>query len=89
MNIIFTGTLASLIAGSATILGAALVFPMRKVSEKFLDAAMGFSAGVMLAASFFGLIAPAIRIGNVWKADPEKVLIALANDYQPSQKPGR
>ncbi len=68
MNIIFTGTVASLIAGSATILGAALVFLMRKVSEKFLDAAMGFSAGVMLAASFFGLIAPAIRIGSVWQA---------------------
>jgi zinc transporter, ZIP family len=67
MNIILTGTLASLIAGSATILGAGAVFFMRKVSDKFLDASMGFAAGVMLAATFFGLITPAIEIGGIWK----------------------
>lgn len=67
MNIILLGTLASLIAGSVTILGAAVVFLMKKVSDKFLDSAMGFAAGVMLAATFFGLAAPAIRIGGVWK----------------------
>lgn len=67
MNLILTGTLASLIAGAATILGAALVFPLKKVPEKFLDAAMGFAGGVMLAATFFGLISPAIRIGGVWR----------------------
>ncbi len=68
MNIVLTGTLASLIAGSATILGAALVFLVKKVSDKFLDAAMGFAGGVMLAATFFGLISPAIKIGGVWRA---------------------
>lgn len=67
MNIIFIGTLASLIAGSATILGASVVFFMRKVSDKFLDASMGFAGGVMLAATFFGLVAPAIKIGGIWK----------------------
>jgi ZIP family zinc transporter len=68
MNLILTGTLASLIAGSATILGAALVFFTKRLSDKFLDASMGFAAGVMLAATFFGLVSPAIRIGGVWKA---------------------
>ena len=67
MNIILIGTSASLIAGSATILGASLVFFMRKVSDRLLDAAMGFSAGVMLAATFFGLISPAIKIGGIYK----------------------
>jgi len=67
MNIILIGTLASLIAGSVTILGASLVFFVKRASEKFLDASMGFSAGVMLAATFFGLISPAIRIGGIWK----------------------
>lgn len=67
MQIILTGTLASLIAGSATILGASLVFFMRKVSDKFLDTAMGFAAGVMLSATFFGLIQPAIKIGGTGK----------------------
>lgn len=67
MNIILIGTLASLIAGSATILGALVIFAMHKVSEKLLDASMGFAGGVMLAATFFGLILPAIKIGGVYK----------------------
>jgi len=67
MHIILIGTLASLIAGSVTVLGASSVFFMRKVSEKFLDISIGFAAGVMLSATFFGLIQPAIKIGGVWK----------------------
>jgi ZIP family zinc transporter len=67
MNIIFIGTLASLLAGSVTIIGASSVFLMRRVSEKFLDTSMGFAAGVMLAATFFGLISPAIKTGGILK----------------------
>jgi ZIP family zinc transporter len=67
MNMILIGTLASFIAGSATIIGAAAIFLIHKVPEKFLDAAMGFAAGVMLAATLFGLIIPAIKIGGIWK----------------------
>lgn len=67
MNIILTGTLASLAAGSATIVGASTVFFARKVSEKLLDGAMGFAAGVMLSATFFGLVTPAINTGGIWK----------------------
>jgi len=77
MHIILIGTLASLVAGSATIIGAACVFFVRKVSDKFLDAAMGFAGGVMLAATFFGLITPAIRIGGVWKTGSGIILGAL------------
>jgi ZIP family zinc transporter len=65
MNIILTGSLASLIAGAATIVGAAAVFFFKRVSDKLLDTAMGFSAGVMLSATFFGLALPAIQIGGV------------------------
>jgi ZIP family zinc transporter len=67
VNIILVGTLASAIAGSATILGASAVFFMRKIPDKFLDASMGFAAGVMLAATFFGLITPAIAAGGITK----------------------
>jgi len=59
--------LASLLAGLATGLGGALVFFVRRVSDKFLDASLGFAAGVMLAASAFSLIVPAIEIGGIWK----------------------
>jgi len=67
MRIILIATLASLIAGSVTILGASLVFFVKRASEKFLDTSMGFSAGVMLAATFFGLISPAIKMGGTWR----------------------
>lgn len=77
MNIILIGTLASLAAGSATVLGALSVFFIRRVSDKFLDAAMGFAAGVMLAATFFGLITPAINTGGVWKTATGIIIGAL------------
>ncbi|KAB2864108.1 MAG: ZIP family metal transporter, partial [Bauldia sp.] len=60
MNIIVAGTLASLIAGSMTVVGAVPVLFGRSVSVRAQDVLLGFAAGVMLAASFFSLIIPAI-----------------------------
>jgi ZIP family zinc transporter len=67
MNLIFIGFIASLLAGLATGIGAVLVLFFKKVSDKFLDSALGFAAGVMLAATFFGLLLPAIENGGVFK----------------------
>ena len=67
MNLILIGSLASLIAGLATGVGALLVFFVRRVSDRFLDASLGFAAGVMLAATCFSLLVPAIEIGGIWK----------------------
>jgi ZIP family zinc transporter len=50
------GALGSLCAGSATVLGALAVFVIPKSNPKVEDALLSFAAGVMLAASFFGLI---------------------------------
>lgn len=47
-----------------TALGAALVFGTKKVPRKLLDAMLGFAAGVMIAASFWSLLAPAIEISE-------------------------
>ncbi len=66
MSIIALGFLASLVAGCATGLGAIPVLFTTKVSEKLLDVMLGFSAGVMLAASFFSLLLPAINFGGIW-----------------------
>jgi len=44
--------------------GAALVFFARRVNRKLLDAMLGFSGGVMLAASYWSLLAPAIEIAE-------------------------
>ncbi|MDD5347941.1 MAG: ZIP family metal transporter [Candidatus Omnitrophica bacterium] len=68
MNLILLGTFASVVAGSATIVGALVVFFMHRVSDKFLDTSLGFAAGVMLAATFFGLVTPAVALGGIWRA---------------------
>ncbi|WP_022835322.1 ZIP family metal transporter [Salisaeta longa] len=56
----------SLIAGcftwTVTALGAAAVFVTRTVNQRLLDAMMGFAGGVMIAASFWSLLAPAIEM---------------------------
>lgn len=44
-----------------TALGAALVFFTKEVSRRVLDAMLGFAGGVMIAASYFSLLAPAIE----------------------------
>lgn len=54
--------LAGLFTWSVTALGAAAVFFTRHVNRRLLDAMLGFSGGVMLAASFWSLLAPAIQI---------------------------
>jgi ZIP family zinc transporter len=56
--------LACLFTWAVTALGAGLVFFFRDVNRVFLDAMMGFAAGVMIAASFWSLLAPAIEISR-------------------------
>ncbi len=45
-----------------TALGAALIFFFRDIDRKMLDGMLGFAAGVMIAASFWSLLAPAIEL---------------------------
>jgi len=47
-----------------TALGAAMVFVFRDFNRKLLDSMLGFAAGVMIAASFWSLLAPAIRMAE-------------------------
>ena len=47
-----------------TAAGAGLVFFFRDVGRKALDAALGFTAGVMIAASFWSLLNPAIALAE-------------------------
>jgi zinc transporter, ZIP family len=60
MDLIALGTLASLAAAAMTAVGAIPVLFGREVSPRAQDTFLGFAAGVMLAASFFSLIIPAI-----------------------------
>ena len=47
-----------------TALGAALVFFTKEVKRWALDAMLGFAGGVMIAASYFSLLAPAIELAE-------------------------
>ena len=55
---------ATLFTWGVTALGAALVIFFRNVDQRVLDAMMGFAAGVMIAASFWSLLAPAIEMAG-------------------------
>lgn len=59
-SVIVQALLAGLFTWSCTILGSAIVFFFKKVSRRLLDTMMGFAAGVMIAASFWSLLAPSI-----------------------------
>lgn len=50
--------------GGATVAGAVIGFAFKNISQKHSDAILGFAAGIMLAASIFGLIIPAIEFSE-------------------------
>ena len=55
---------ATMFTWGLTALGAGAVFFFRDVSRKSLDMALGFTAGVMIAASFWSLLNPAIDLAE-------------------------
>ncbi len=63
---IILGLSASLLAGVATGVGALPIFLKRNFSRRTLDIMLGFAAGVMLAASSFSLLVPALEDVNDW-----------------------
>ena len=60
LNYIYQALIATLFTYGVTILGASIVFFFKKISKNVMDAMLGFAAGVMTAASYFSLLAPAI-----------------------------
>lgn len=56
--------LATLFTWGLTALGAAGVFLSRTISRRVLDSMLGFAAGVMIAASYWSLLAPAIELAH-------------------------
>ena len=59
---ILQGLLATLFTWSITALGASIVFFFKDVNKSILNTMLGFGAGVMIAASFWSLISPAIDL---------------------------
>ena len=55
---------ATLFTWGVTALGASLVFFFKRFNQKLLDMMLGFAAGVMIAASFWSLLAPSIEMAE-------------------------
>ena len=62
--------IATLFSWTVTALGAALVFLFRNFNQKLLDGMLGFAAGVMIAASVWSLLVPALEISAELGNDP-------------------
>jgi len=62
--------IAGMFTWSMTLLGACTVLLKKEVPEAWLDAMAGFAAGVMIAASFWSLLAPSIEIAEARKGLP-------------------
>ncbi|WP_105616908.1 ZIP family metal transporter [Vallitalea okinawensis] len=63
-NPILQAVLATLFTWFLTALGAGLVFFFKKINRNVLNLMLGFAAGVMIAASFWSLLAPAIDMAE-------------------------
>ena len=55
---------ATLFTWFLTALGASLVFFFKSMNRAVLDGMLGFTGGVMVAASFWSLLAPAIEMSS-------------------------
>ncbi|QSA97136.1 ZIP family metal transporter [Methylococcus sp. EFPC2] len=74
--IVAYGSLASILAGLATGLGALPALFFKEVNQKTLYIMLGGAAGVMLAATSFSLVVPGIQYGNqLW---PGKGMLIVA-----------
>ncbi|NPB04713.1 MAG: ZIP family metal transporter [Thermotogae bacterium] len=79
-NPVILALLGGIFTSFLNLLGALLVLIWRNPSQRFMDGALGFSAGVMIAASFTSLIIPGIEMGGVWPVIIGIVLGAIMMD---------
>lgn len=63
-NPILLALYATLFTWGVTALGASMVFFFKTINKKILNSMLGFAAGVMIAASFWSLLKPAIEMAE-------------------------
>ena len=90
--------IAGLFTWFMTAAGAALVILFKEINRKILDSMLGFAAGVMIAASFWSLLAPSLELSEglsvpVWFPALigfllGGVLMRLVDMYLPHLHPG-
>ncbi len=70
LNPVIQALLATLFTWFVTALGAGAVFFFKSIDRRILDGMLGFAAGVMIAASFWSLLAPAIEMSRETQFPP-------------------
>ena len=75
-NILFA-LLASIGTWGLTALGSAIVLFFKAPKHCVLNFMLGFSAGVMIAASFWSLLQPAIEQANVLHKTPAYIIVTI------------
>lgn len=74
INPILLALLATLFTWFMTALGSAMVFLFKTMNDKVMNMMLGFAAGVMIAASFWSLLQPALELTE---ENPMPVLIGF------------
>ena len=64
VNPVIQAIIATTFTWGVTALGALVVFFFKQINKKVLNTILGFSAGVMIAASFWSLLDPAIELST-------------------------
>lgn len=62
LNPVIQTLLATIFTWGVTALGALVVCFFKEMNKKVLDTILGFSAGVMIASSFWSLLSPALDL---------------------------
>ncbi|OFY66724.1 MAG: dihydroorotate dehydrogenase [Bacteroidetes bacterium RBG_13_43_22] len=70
INPVLLALFATLFTWGVTALGAAMVFFFKSINRKILNSMLGFAAGVMIAASFWSLLKPAIEMAEAAGSSP-------------------
>ena len=63
-NPVLLALIATLFTWLLTAMGASMVFFFKSINRKVLNSMLGFAAGVMIAASFWSLLKPAIEMAE-------------------------
>jgi ZIP family zinc transporter len=74
---VWQALLATCFTWLVTALGAGLVFFFKSIDRKVLDGMLGFAAGVMIAASYWSLLAPAIEMAEGFGTTPAWIPAAV------------
>lgn len=64
LNPVLLALIATLFTWTLTALGASMVFFFKTINKKILNSMLGFAAGIMIAASFWSLLKPAIEMAE-------------------------